>query len=179
VVLEAMMDAADLALSPTPSSGRQAFFAPNEVVALSPSGRAFGDGGSVPSVVLPSSATPMAMAQCISFSAKDIDRSTHVLTGPAHVEAVQDDARPLSRAEVDRPRNSLRSGPIFDVKSSYDIACVGAKKKLCKPPQGFVAVIFSEHGAKIICSPDRCASACNAIVRKTAVAGNKVVDYTT
>jgi len=153
VVLEAMMDAADLALSPTPSSGRQAFFAPNEVVALSPSGRAFGDGGSVPSVVLPSSATPMAMAQCISFSAKDIDRSTHVLTGPAHVEAVQDDARPLSRAEVDRPRNSLRSGPIFDVKSTYDTACVGAKRNSANRPRALSLSFFPNMAPKSFVPP--------------------------
>ena len=107
VALEAMMDDSDLALPSTPSSGVAAFVAPVASVTPSPSGRALGAGGSASPAVCVASAAPMAITRGPSFSANDFARLAHVVTDPAHFQAVSDDGRPLSRAELDKPRDSL------------------------------------------------------------------------
>jgi len=107
VALEAMMDDADLALPSTPSSCVPAFVAPIASFTPSPSGRALSAGCSAPPAVRAASAAPIAITRGPSFSANDFSRLAHVVTDPAHFQAVRDDGRPLSRAELDKPRDSL------------------------------------------------------------------------
>jgi len=107
VALEAMMDDADLALPSTPSSGVVAFVSPIASVTPSPSGRALGAGGAAPPAVRVASAAPIAITRGPSFSANDFARLAHVVTDPAHFQAVRDTGRPFSCAELDNTRDSL------------------------------------------------------------------------
>jgi len=102
--LEALMDDADLAAPATPIFGaRPPTGASASALVLSPASRRSGAGGSSASAA----PAPLATSRSPPFSANDMARLAHVATDPLHFDAIQADNQPLSRAELDKPRQSL------------------------------------------------------------------------
>jgi len=106
--LEAMIDDVDLA---APSTLRRGVPVTAGVAAptLWPSLTQASSGGgcSAASGALAVQAPPMAVGRGPAFSGNDWARLAHFMTDPTHFGAVQSDNQPLSRAELDKPREGL------------------------------------------------------------------------
>ena len=102
--LEALMDDADLAAPATPIFGaRPPTGASASALVLSPaSGRSRAGGSSASAAP-----APLETSRSPPFSANDMARLAHVATDPLHFDAIQADNQPLSRAELDKLRQSL------------------------------------------------------------------------
>jgi len=106
--LEAMIDHVDLA---APSTLRRGVPVTAGAAAptLGPSltQASSGGGSSATSGALAVQAPPMAVGRGPAFSGNDWARLVHVVTDPTHFGAVQADNQPLSRSELDKPREVL------------------------------------------------------------------------
>jgi len=104
--LEALMDDADLVAPATPIFGaRPPTGASASALVLSAASGRSGAGGSSASAA----PAPLATSRSPLFTANDNDmaRLADVATDPLQLDTIQADNQPLSRAELDKPRQSL------------------------------------------------------------------------